>query len=99
MTEQQVTALPRGTALPVLVSQQCPSPRVSADTEERCFPGSVRGLTTQGSAGLVCAPSVPHPDQFHRDHTWGIITGLVDIFLTAVGQQIPKGLGSWGYQN
>lgn len=53
----------------------------------------------QGTAGLVCAPGVPHHDQFHRDHPWDVITGPVDIFLAAVGQQIRKGLGSWGYRN
>lgn len=49
----------------------------------------------QGMAGLGCAPGVPQPDQFHRHchcpNSWNIVTGPVDIFLAAVGQQIPKG--------
>lgn len=53
----------------------------------------------QDTAGVVCAPGVPHPDQFHRHHPWDIITGPVDIFLADMGQQIAKGLGSWGCQN
>lgn len=53
----------------------------------------------QGTAGLVCAPGVPQPEQFHSHHPWDIIIGPGDIFLAAAGREIPKGLCSWGYQN
>lgn len=53
----------------------------------------------QGTSVLFCAPGVPHPDQFHRHYPRDIVTVPVDIFLAAVGQQIPKGLVSWGCQN
>lgn len=53
----------------------------------------------QGTTVLFCASGVSHSDQFHRHHPWDIVTGPVDVFLAAVGQQIPKGLVSWGCQN